>query len=143
MKTAITMQPPKDKPTLAKLERLTRLNRHHLPKVIDAMGAPLRVPEVLFKMIIEVAQELHAGRSVLVITGEATLTPQAAADLLGMSRQFLNRLMDRGEIAFHKVGTHRLLLSRDVQKFADRRAQSRRRTLERLRNQIQAAGLDH
>jgi excisionase family DNA binding protein len=70
------------------------------------------------------------------------MTPQAAADFLGMSRQFLARLLDDGAMPFHKVGSHRRLLFKDVQKFATTRAQSRRATLEKPRDKLYSAGVD-
>jgi excisionase family DNA binding protein len=38
--------------------------------------------------------------------GNAEVTPAEAAELLGMSRPQVRKLMDEGRLAFRKVGTH-------------------------------------
>lgn len=144
MDTATRMEPPKDKRALEKLERIAGLTvvRRKQPCLVDSEGKEIPLPEQLFGLVVKVAGDLQAGRSVVVISGEQAMTPQAAADFLGMSRQFLARLMDEGAIAFHKVGSHRRLAFKDVQQFAAKRAQLRRATLEKLRDKLHAAGVD-
>ena len=59
-------------------------------------------------------EELAAGTSVHVVADDAKLTTQQAADLLGISRTYVSRLVDEGKIAAHRVGTHRRLRAADV-----------------------------
>lgn len=144
MDTATRMEPPKDKRALEKLERIAGLTvvRRKQPCLVDSEGKEIPLPEQLFGLVVNVARDLQAGRSVFVVSGEQAMTPQAAADFLGMSRQFLARLMDEGAISFHKVGSHRRLTFKDVQQYAVKRAHSRRGALEKLRDKMHAAGVD-
>jgi excisionase family DNA binding protein len=144
MDTATKMEPPKDKRSLAKLGRLAglALPPRRQPCLVAVAGEEIPLPSQLLDLIVKVAGDLQAGRSVFVVSGDQALTPQAAADFLGMSRQFLARLLETGALPFHKVGTHRRLLFKDVQRFADRRAQQRRATLEKLRDRLHADGVD-
>jgi excisionase family DNA binding protein len=52
--------------------------------------------------------------------------------MLGMSRQFLVRLLEKGEIPFHMVGTHRRMYARDVLAYRAKRDLSRRKILDDL-----------
>ena len=125
MDTATRMEPPKDKRALEKLVRIAGLTaaRRKQPCLVDSEGREIPLPEQLFGLIVMVARDLQAGRSVFVVSGEQAMTPQAAADFLGMSRQFFVNLLEKGEIS-------------------TTRAQSRRASLEKLRDKLHAAGVD-
>ncbi|MFM6998547.1 MAG: helix-turn-helix domain-containing protein [Bacteroidota bacterium] len=72
------------------------------------------------------------------------LTSQEAADLLGVSRPHLAKLLDRGEIPSHKVGTHRRVLRADVEGFAAQIRLQRGRALTELMHLQESMGLyDH
>jgi excisionase family DNA binding protein len=74
----------------------------------------------------------------------ATLTPNDAADRLGMSRTHLYKLLDRGEIAFDRVGRDRRIPFAEITKFEERRQRDRRELAERFAHQQQnhAAAID-
>ncbi len=46
------------------------------------------------------------GQEVLLTRGNAEVTPAEAAELLGMSRPQVRKLMDEGQLVFRKVGSH-------------------------------------
>jgi excisionase family DNA binding protein len=65
------------------------------------------------------------GAAVVPLTSD--LTTQEAADLLGVSRPHLIRLVEQGELPYRKVGSHRRLRAEDVITY--RRDQESRRRL--------------
>lgn len=79
-----------------------------------------------------------AGVAVLAQTDE--LTTQDAADALGVSRQYLVRLLDRGDIPSAKVGTHRRVRAADLVAYRDGRDAKRSAALAEMADQAQEAG---
>ena len=69
------------------------------------------------------------------------LTTQAAADFLGMSRPYLVRLLDSGEIPFHAVGSHRRVELKDVVTYRAQRNQKRRTGIGSLYKAVDHAGV--
>jgi len=65
--------------------------------------------------------DLAAGTAVHLLTDDTELTTQDAADILGISRTYVVRLIDDGKIAAHRVGTHRRLRADDVLAYKARR----------------------
>lgn len=66
---------------------------------------------------------LHAGKAVTIAPQSMTLTTQQAADLLGVSRPTVVRLIKSGELAAERIGNrHRLVLD-DVLAYREARRQ--------------------
>ncbi len=61
------------------------------------------------------------GGAVHLLTDDADLTTQEAADILGISRTYVVRLVDDAKIPAHLVGTHRRLRAADVLAYKARR----------------------
>lgn len=78
-------------------------------------GSPLAV---LLHNIISAASR---GLDVTVLSSDRDLTPNQTADMLGMSRPHLLKLLDTGIIGFHRVGSHRRIHLTEVLDFIDRR----------------------
>ena len=72
--------------------------------------------------------------------GRDVLTIQAAANHLGMSRQFFVTLLESGQIPFHRVGSHRRINFQDLRAYESKRDTERRSRLGGLFKRLQSEG---
>ncbi|MCB1134565.1 MAG: helix-turn-helix domain-containing protein, partial [Verrucomicrobiae bacterium] len=70
-----------------------------------------------------------------MVPEDEAFTTQAAANYLGVSRQHLVNLIDKGEIAHHMVGTHRRVSFKDLLVYEKERDKARRAALDGLTDQ--------
>ena len=101
-------------------------------KLIGPDGKSETLPNNLYSFLLRLLADLRAGNSVTILQSRHELTTAEASKILGMSRQFLVQLLEKGEIPFHMVGTHRRLYVRDVIAYKARRDTTRRKTLDDL-----------
>ncbi|MAC22810.1 excisionase family DNA-binding protein, partial [Marinobacter sp.] len=69
----------------------------------DELVLPGHVLQILLDMLAEVSQ----GNAISLIPYHQEISTQDAANLLNVSRPFLVRLLEAGDIPFRKVGAHR------------------------------------
>lgn len=93
------------------------------PVIVKTPSGMIELPATAADAVRHLLTELAAGASVHVLADDAELTTQQAADLLGLSRTYLVRLVDQGTIPAHLVGTHRRLYAADVLTYQARRAE--------------------
>lgn len=86
----------------------------------------------LADVLMTVADQLSRGRAVFVAPCDTHLTTQEAADMLGMSRPTFVKLLESGGIPFEKVGRHRRVQLRDVERYARARHDEMMRSMEEL-----------
>jgi excisionase family DNA binding protein len=101
-------------------------------KLIGPDGKTEILPNNLYSFLLRLLADLRAGHSVTILQSQQELTTVEASKILGMSRQYLIRLLEKGEIPFHLVGTHRRLYVRDVLTYKMKRDLMRRETLDEL-----------
>ncbi len=101
------------------------------------------LPAPAVRMLTDMLAHLAEGRMVAVIPNDAELTTQQAADALNVSRPYLVKLLERGEIRFHKTGTHRRVRFGDLQTYLAKSAQARRAALDDLAAEGQALDMGY
>jgi len=90
------------------------------------------IPIEIYGVLREVFQHLKDGQAISLIPDDTLLTTQQAAEILNISRPYLYRLLDAGEISFVPVGTHRKLRLADVESLRERRRAESRKALDAI-----------
>jgi excisionase family DNA binding protein len=77
-------------------------------------GDQVELPPGVYRVLRQVVEVMQQGLAVTVAPQSQTLTSQQAADLLGISRPTLIKLLDAGQIRYERIGTHRRVMLRDL-----------------------------
>lgn len=131
-----------DRASAAELNRLVTDSAALVLRLPD--GREIVLPHSLVKVLRASAEELSEGHAVTVLASEVHLTPAEVAELLGLSRPFVVRLLDAGEIPSQHLpdSRHRVVRLADVLQFQARR--ERRRTGRRkVAEAVEAADLPY
>jgi excisionase family DNA binding protein len=101
------------------------------------------IPAGAIPLLAEMLSVMAEGRAVTVVPVQTELTTQQAAEVLGVSRPFLVKLLDGGEIPHRLVGTHRRVLLSDVLEYRRQTNRNRETTLEELAAEAQKLNLGY
>jgi excisionase family DNA binding protein len=99
--------------------------------------ARIKIPGRALEHLQEILQSMADGKTVTLIDNEEELTTQEAADILNISRPYLVKLLESGEIPFTKVGKHRRVRFEDLKAYKKKRQRKRQRHLKELAKQAQ------
>lgn len=128
-----------DAPHLASLARLN-LRGRHLRLVVDG-GEPVDVPEPVVEALAEVISIMRQGRAVAVVPQNTQLTTGEAAQLLGVTRPTVVKLMEDGVLPFERPNSSRRVALHDVLAYKERRTRARREALDEMTAELADAGV--
>lgn len=123
-------------------ERLKRaLQRDVRPVLLTAGGDTIELPEAVNDLFCRILDSIKRNQTVLIVPRDEVCTTQAAANYLGVSRQFLVRLLKEGRIPYHQAGSHRRVLLQDLTAYQKERSKSRRAKLDQMTKEAVDAGV--
>jgi excisionase family DNA binding protein len=93
-------------------------------------GDRIELPAELYRLLRQVVEALQRGLAVTVAPQTMTVTTQEAADLLGVSRPTVVKLLGEHKIPYERVGSHRKILLRDLLEYRERRRAGQYAALE-------------
>jgi excisionase family DNA binding protein len=77
-------------------------------------SARLEVPPATLRLLSQILALMARQQTFVLYPESSELTTKQAAEVLGVSRPFLIRVLEAGEIPYRKVGRHRRVLMKDV-----------------------------
>ena len=92
----------------------------------------LELSRSVLQALQKVLELMERGEEVDIVARERELTTTEAAELLNVSRPYVVKLMESGELPFHKVGSHRRVEAGDVVEYKRRQKSASRKSLAAL-----------
>lgn len=109
----------------------------HMVVKVDKREEEIILPFSAIKLLLQILTQMAEGNAVTLIPIHAELTTQEAANILNVSRPYLIKLLEKGKIPYHMVGTHRRIHFRDIWKFKNQADGISQKGLEELVQQAQ------
>lgn len=133
--------PESEESQIRELNRMLQLGSAAL---IGADGERVHLPASVLRLLKDITRNMQLGRAVVLIPESQQLTTQRAASLLGVSRPHLIKLLESGELPYHKAGSHRRIFLKDLLAHQKRRNEERKAALNRIAKEAFESGLyDH
>lgn len=112
------------RPELTKIHEFLAEHQPGELHLVIGDDASIVAPAGLEAAIRMVVEALSRGQAVSVVPQSQVLTTQQAADLLGISRPTLIRLLEVGRLPYQQVNSHRRLLLEDVLRYREERREA-------------------
>jgi len=126
-----TVLPPAE-PLAALAAMLDGLGAEPITTLSGPNGEHLVLPPEVFEVLRDVVDAMAQGQAVTIAPVHQRLTTQEAADLLGVSRPTVVKLLESGEIPFEQPGRHRRVRLADVLAYRERASVERRAALDQM-----------
>lgn len=128
--------------TPGELDRLAEMVfEEERPALVGREGVRIDLPDPIFHLLVRTVRMMQQGKAMVLMPEDETFTTQAAANFLGMSRQFLVDLLDAGKIPHHRVGAHRRVYFKDLLAYQKQRDRERREGMDRVFTEADKAGV--
>ncbi len=92
----------------------------------------VELPKTAVQLLVDILANMAEGNAITLLPVHAELTTKQAADLLGVSRPYLIRLLEDRRIPYHMVGTHRRVYFGDLQDYKKTIHMQREKALDDL-----------
>lgn len=135
-----TVLPPADLDALLDVARALEAPDDHA-RLVGPDGNTVELPAEVYRVLVQVVDALRAGCAITVAPVAQRLTTQEAADLLGVSRPTLVKLLESGAIPYDQPSRHRRVRLADLLAYRDARRAARRAALDRMTAEAGEAGI--
>lgn len=105
----------------------------------SGIGEQVEIPHEVYRVLRQVVEAMRHNLAVTVVPQAQTLTTQQAADLLGLSRPTVVKLLDEGKLPYQRTGTHRRILLHDLLQYREQRRSEQYAALEAMGHNLDEA----
>lgn len=112
-----------------------------LPKLVSSTGEEVVLSQSVNDALYQVIEAMEAGIEVTVSPIDKDMSIAEAAEVLNVSTVYVEKLLDRGEIAYIAVGITKHINTKDVLDYKSNRDLKRRKGLSELTTFLQEEGL--
>lgn len=120
-----------------------RKKSQNVARLMIGSQEEILLPPQAMQALAKALKHLAAGNEVVVEARTDEFTTQQAANYLRVSRPFLVGLLEKGQLPFRKVGSHRRVLLSDLETYKQRIDDQRFQALEQLAAQAQELGMGY
>ena len=92
----------------------------------------IEVPPATLRLLSQILALMARQQTFMLYPERSELTTKQAAEVLGVSRPFLIRILESGEIPYRKIGRHRRVLMKDVLAYKETMQVKRRAALDEM-----------
>ncbi|MFE1748500.1 excisionase family DNA-binding protein [Coleofasciculus sp. H7-2] len=103
----------------------------------ETKGETVTIPEAVFDLLVEILAQMAQGNTVKLTPITKELEVYQAAEILGVSREYLWGLLDSGKIPYTIVGNTRQMRFQDVMDYKNRAYEESMKALDELAAQAQ------
>jgi excisionase family DNA binding protein len=135
-----TVLPPRDAEALTAIEAILDA-KHESLSLVTVDGNEVVLPEELRSVLTRVVTSMRRGQAITLAPHAMRLTTQQAADLLGVSRPTLIKLLENGKIPYETPNRHRRIRLIDLLNFQATRRSERRQAVKDLSQEAQDLGI--
>jgi excisionase family DNA binding protein len=100
-------------------------------------GKTTEIDETVYRLFQQLLIDLAQSRAVSILPVAHELTTHQAAEMLNVSRPFLVRLLEKGEIPFRRVGTHRRITLEALLAYKEKQQAKTENALDELAKEAQ------
>ncbi len=119
-------------------------NKSNVVKLkIQGSDELVSIPLKALKLLTSILSNMAEGKSIALMPTTAEVTTQQAAEILNVSRPHVIKILEKGEIPYKKVGSHRRILLQDILTYESTFKKKRRKQLNNLASEAQKLNLGY
>ena len=130
--------------TLSKSEEKATKNKSNVVQIqIQGENELVSIPLKALTLLTSILSNMAEGKSIVLLPTDAEISTQQAAEILNVSRPHVIKILEKGDIPYKKVGSHRRILLQDILKYESAFKKKRRKQLDNLVAEAQKLNLGY